>query len=68
MFLLSCGYLCSMSLPRGAVGLSVIVTFPGSDVIKLFSYSTQLSTNFQLLIKTKIPTNKEASCFKSLTC
>ena len=28
--------------------------------------STQLSTKFQLLIKTKIPTNKDVSCFKSL--
>ena len=31
----------------------------GPRVIKLFSCSTQLSTKFQLLIKTKIPTNKE---------
>ena len=30
------------------------------EVIKLFSCSTQLST-FQLLIKTKIPTNKDVS-------
>ena len=30
---------------------------PGPKVIKLFSCSTQLSTKFQLLIKTKIPTN-----------
>ena len=28
----------------------------GPEVIKLFSYSSQLSTKFQLLIKTKIPT------------
>ena len=35
----------------------------GTEVIKLFSCSTQLSTKFQLLIKTKIPTNKEVSCF-----
>ena len=33
-----------------------------------FSCSTQLSTKFQLLITTKIPTNKEVSCFKSLRC
>ena len=39
---------------------------PGHEVIKLFSCSTQLSTKFQLLIKTKILTNKEVSCFKSL--
>ena len=35
----------------------------GPKVIKLFSCSTQLSTKFQLLIGTKIPTNKEVSCF-----
>ena len=33
---------------------------PGPKVIKLFS--------FQPLIKTKIPTNIEVSCFKSLRC
>ena len=38
------------------------------QVIKLFSCSTQLSTKFQLLIKTKIPTNEEVSCLKSLRC
>ena len=30
----------------------------GLEVIKLFGCSTQLSTKFQLLIKTKIPTKK----------
>ena len=35
----------------------------GPEVIKLLSSSTQLSTKFQLLIKTKIQTNKEVSCF-----
>ena len=30
---------------------------------KTFSCSTQLSTKFQLQIKTKILTNKEISCF-----
>ena len=39
---------------------------PGPEVRKLFSCSTQLSMKFQLLIKTKIPTNKEVSCFKYL--
>ena len=39
---------------------------PGPEVIKLYSCSTQLSTKFQLLIKTKIPTNEKVSCFKSL--
>ena len=33
-----------------------------------FSCSTQLSKKFQLLIKAKILTNKEVSCFKSLRC
>ena len=41
---------------------------PDPEVIKLFSCSTQLSMKFQLLIKTKTPTNKEVSCFKSLRC
>ena len=31
---------------------------PGPEAIKHFSCSTQLSTKFQLLIKTKMPTNK----------
>ena len=34
---------------------------PGPEVIKLFSCSTQLSTKFQLLMKTKILKNKEVS-------
>ena len=32
---------------------------PGPEDLTLFSCSTQLSTKFQLLIKTKIPTNKK---------
>ena len=32
---------------------------PGPEAIKLFSSSTKLSTKFQLLMKTKLPTNKE---------
>ena len=39
---------------------------PCPKVIKLFPCSTQLSRKFPLLIKTKIPTNIEVSCFKSL--
>ena len=38
---------------------------------KKFNYtllSVGLATRFQLIIKTKIPTNKEVSCFKSLKC
>ena len=40
----------------------------GPKVIKLFSCSSQMSTKFQLVIKTKIPTNEEVYCFKSLRC
>ena len=39
---------------------------PGPEVIKLSSCSNQRSTNFEMPIKTKIPTNKEVSLFKSL--
>ena len=53
--------------------LSVVLNwshlFTGPGVIKLFSCSTQLSTKFQLLMKTKKKTtNKEVCCFKSLRC
>ena len=39
--------------------MKAIGTFgkPGPKVIKLFSFSTQLSRKFQQLIKAKIPTN-----------
>ena len=40
----------------------------GPEVIKLFSCLTQLSKKFQMLMKTKIPTNEEVSCYKSLRC
>ena len=41
----------------------------GPEVIKLCSCSTQLSTKkFQPYKNTKIPTNKEVSCFKSPRC
>ena len=36
---------------------------PGPEVIKYFSCSTQQSTTFQLLIKTKISTNEEVYSF-----
>ena len=45
-----------------------LASMPDPEVIKLFSRSTQMSTKFQLLIKTKIPTNKEVTSFKSLRC
>ena len=37
----------------------ILYNSPGTAVIKLFSCSTQLSTNFQLLVKTKILTTEE---------
>ena len=43
-------------------------TKSGPKVIKLFSCSTQLSTKFQLLIISKLLTNEEVYCFKSLRC
>ena len=39
---------------------------PGAEVINIFSCSTQLSTKFQQLIKTKMMKNKDFSCFKTL--
>ena len=38
----------------------------GPEVIKLFPCSTQLSMKFQLLIKTKLPTNDEVYCLRPL--
>ena len=48
--------------------IALMGSVQGSEVIKLFLCSTQLSTKFQLPIKTKIPTNEEVSCFKSPRC
>ena len=42
----------------GDIELASDIGITGSEVIKLFSCSTQLSTEFQLLIKTKIMTNE----------
>ena len=59
-------------LHEGGLGLGIPFEHAkkqsGPKVIKLFTCSTQLSTKFRLLIKTKILTNKEASCFESLRC
>ena len=44
-----------------------IILCPGPAVIKLFSCSTQLSTKFQLLIKTKILTTEEVIFALSLS-
>ena len=38
--------------------MSQVLGKPGPEVIKPFSYSTQLSMKFKLFIKTKIPKNK----------
>ena len=38
----------------------------GPEVVKLFSCSTQLSMEFQLLMKTKMLKNIGISCFQSL--
>ena len=38
------------------------------EAIKLFSYSTQLSTKLQLLLKNKIQKSEGVSCFKCLRC
>ena len=51
--------------------LSVVYSFATislwkRELVKLFSCSTQLSTKFQLLLKTRIPTNEDVFCFKSL--
>ena len=59
------GHVC---LSYGLFQLKKTGKRPGPEVIKLFSCSTQLSTKFQLLIKTKILTNGEVYCFMSLRC
>ena len=46
--------------------ISTEIVSTGSEVIKLFPCSFQLSTKFQLLIKTKIWTSEDFSSFKSL--
>ena len=38
----------------------------GPEVIKLFSCSTQLSMEFQMLIISKLLKNKDCSCFQML--
>ena len=44
------------------------VLSPGTDVMKLFSCSTQLSMEFQLLIKPKMLKNTDFSCFQIFRC
>ena len=50
------------------VKLAHILSYSGPEVINLFSCSTQLSTKFHLLIKSKILTNEKVSCLRSLRC
>ena len=57
---------CIASINVHLAHYQILITAPGFEVIK--SCSTQLSTKYQLLIKTIIQTNKEFSCFKSLRC
>ena len=49
----------------GGIGITLFYRGPVPR-LNFFPYSTQLSTKFQLLIKTKILANEEASRFKSL--
>ena len=46
MFLLSCGYLCYVSLPRGAIGWSVIVTLPGQSHLLPENKTPLIGTKF----------------------
>ena len=46
--------------------LVCVITWPRG--YKTFLCSTRMSTKFQLLIKTKIPTDEEVYCFKSRKC
>ena len=41
---------------------------PGLEVIKLVSCSTQLSMEFQMLIKSKMLKNKDFSCLRIVRC
>ena len=52
----------------GGILCSLIVRRTGLEVIIFFSCSIQLSTKFQLLIITKIPTIEEVFGFKSFRC
>ena len=40
----------------------------GTELIKLFSCSTQLSMEFQMIIKSKMLKNKDFSCFQMPRC
>ena len=66
-------------IPLGKIGLvALLIVYSdfdpaykdksGSEVIKLFSCSTQLSMKFRLLLKTKVAKITEVSCLKSLNC
>ena len=63
---MSCYCTCSVTLPQGAVGWSAVMVLPGPEVIKLFTCSTQLNIEFQMLIKTEMLKSKDFSCFQTL--
>ena len=54
------------NIEREYLFYEVLFTLPGLKVIKLLSCLAQLSMKCQLLIKTKIPNNKDFSCFATL--
>ena len=54
-------------LPQDLIGLLEMVKYcPGSEIMKLFSCSTQLSIKFQLLIKAKMMKHTDFSCYQPL--
>ena len=53
---------------KSRFSINSLVSWDAWFRVYFFSCSIQLSTKFQLLIKTKIQTNEEVSCFKSLGC
>ena len=55
-------------LPQDLIGLLEMVKYcPGPEIMKLFSCSTQLSINFQLLIKAKMLKYIDFSCYQPLS-
>ena len=76
IILLLIQYFCLRPLSRKNMHFSInyIVSVPPFCIcacfflIKAFRRNIELRVKFQLLIKTKIPTNEEVSCFKSHRC
>ena len=62
-------HLCHMCATKRQISMGIhAVCLIWPRVYQLFSCSTQMSMKFQLLIKTKIPSTEEVSCFKSVKC